>query len=105
VSDGALRLAFGGLSPKAVDKHVDRYGSIDAAVAAITRGRTKLGATVCDAIRVGAQTRADELVGIGATFLESSDDGYPERLGLYSDAPRWLFSMGAPPDGPSIGIV
>jgi DNA processing protein len=105
VSHGALRLAFGGLSPKAVDKHVDRFGSVDAAVAAITRGRTKLGATVCDAIRVGAQTRADELAEIGATFLERPDDGYPERLGVYSDAPRWLFSMGAPPDGPSIGIV
>jgi DNA processing protein len=105
VSDGALRLAFGGLSPKAVDKHVDRHGSIDAAVAAITRGRTKLSTTVCDEVRVSGQIRTEELAEIGATFIEPSDAGFPERLGAYSDAPRWLFAMGTPPDGPSIGIV
>jgi DNA processing protein len=74
-------------------------------VAAIVAGRTKLGPTVCDAIRIDAQTRTDDLVGIGASFLEGSDDGFPDRLRVYADAPRWLFSVGAMPVGQSIGIV
>ncbi len=101
----AIRLAYGGLSPKAVDTHIDRRGSVSAAVKAIAAGRTKLGPAVCDAVRVGAQERAEQLAKLGVTFLEKSHSDFPARLGMYSDAPRWLFTNGTPSHGPSIGIV
>jgi len=102
---GAIQLAFGGLSPKAVDRHVDRFGSIDAAVAAISRGRTRLSPVVCEAIGTDARTREEELSSLDARFLRQSDIGFPVRLATYDDAPRWLFVKGTIHNGPSIGIV
>ena len=103
--DAAIRLAHAGLSPSAVDRHVERCGSIENVVAAIIGGRTRLGEAVVNAVRVDARTRRDELAAIGVTFLVESDDRFPERLGVYPGAPRWMFSVGTLPVGPSIGIV
>jgi DNA processing protein len=101
----AIRLAYGGLSPAAVDRYLDRFGSIDRVVEAIGHGRTKLGDTVCDAVRVDSGAREEELKSIGVSFLERGDSEYPSRLGRYPDHPRWLFSKGSLSDAPSIGIV
>ncbi len=101
----AICLAYGGLSPVAVDKLLTRFGSVDAAIAGIVTGRTKLGSVVRDAVGVDARTRRDELAAIGVSFLMGSAPGFPQRLSLYADAPRWLFSRGTVPSGPSIGIV
>ena len=102
---GAIRLAHGALAPTAIDRHVERFGSVDAAAAAIAAGQTRLGSAVCDAVRVDGQTREAELAALGVTFHDRPNDGFPERLGVYADAPRWLFTKGILPRGPSIGIV
>jgi DNA processing protein len=102
---GAIRLAHGALSPTAVDRHIARFGSVDAAADAIAVGRTKLGPVARGAVRIDAHTREEQLEDIGVGFQEASSNSFPDRLGVYPDAPRWLFSKGTVPDGPSIGIV
>jgi DNA processing protein len=105
VSDDAIRLAFGGLSPASVDAHVARQGSVGEAVAAIVAGRTKLGPVARDAVCVSGPKRTEELAALDVTFLEMSDECFPRRLGMYSDGPRWLFARGDPAHGPAIGVV
>jgi DNA processing protein len=101
----AIKLAHGALSPTAVDRYVDRFGSVSAALSAIENGRTDISPAVCDAIRIDSHTREAELTALGVAFLDGSEGTLPARLPMYADAPRWLFARGKVPTGPSIGIV
>jgi len=106
VMDGGLiRLAHGGMAPSTLDRLFDRYGTPDAALSAVLRGRTKASPRVVEAVRVPADVRMAELERLGATFVCEGDDGFPERLTRYSGSPRFLFLMGRLSRSPAIGIV
>ncbi|MFV1970968.1 MAG: DNA-processing protein DprA [Acidimicrobiia bacterium] len=105
VDEGLIRLAHGGMAPSTLDRLFERYGTPDAVVSAVLRGRTKASVRVVDAVRVCADVRMAELEGLGVRFICESDDGFPERLTRYPGSPRFLFLRGHLSTSPAIGIV
>ncbi|MGI9667034.1 MAG: DNA-processing protein DprA [Acidimicrobiia bacterium] len=104
MSDGLLRLAFGGLSPNRVDTLMNRWQTPEAAVTAIRCGSAKASESVRDAVSVSADQRRNQLARRRIDFLDGPES-FPSRLAASSTAPRWLFAKGSPRTGPSIAIV
>lgn len=105
VNGELIQLAHGGMAPSTLDRLFVRYGTPDAVLSAVVRGRTKASGRVVDAVRVPAEVRMAELEGLGVRFICDRDEGFPERLTRYSGSPRFLFLSGRLSTSPAIGIV
>jgi DNA processing protein len=103
--DTLLRLAWCGLAPRRVDSLIARHGSSRGAIDAIMSGAAGLGDHVTRAAAVTADVRREHLAALGVSFVPRSSPMYPSRLARFASAPRWLFTIGDVPRGPSIGIV
>ncbi len=100
-----LRLAHGRLSPRRVDRLLEKHGTPASAVRAIIGGGTG-GIDVRDAVVVPAAERRAELESAGIDFVLAGEAGFPARLARYPDSPRWLFTRGTVDLGhPTIAIV
>jgi len=105
VNGDLIRLAFAGIAPATIDRLIERHGTPRRVVTAVASGRTRLTSRAAEAVRVSADDRFEQLSRLGVVFVTRGEDGYPSRLRVFSDAPRWLFLLGEVSDAPSIGIV
>jgi len=103
--DGRLRLAMAGLHPDRVRGLVEAYGSADAVVGAIRRGRIEVTRRAAEAVERSSVAIGEVLAGIGVQPIWLGDPGYPEALGVFPDAPDVLFSRGVIPTGPAVAVV
>lgn len=105
MSDELLKLSFGALAPRTIDRLIRIHGSADAVTSAVERGRTDISPHAVRAIAVPADQRRAQLLALGVEWLPRDADGYPERLRRFENAPRWLFVRGRIGSAPAIGIV
>jgi DNA processing protein len=105
VADALLELAFGGQSPRTVDRLLANHGSPEAVIAAVRSGRTRSTSHTVAAVSVSAKERRNQLSDLGVRWVGSQDAEFPPRLTRFEGAPRWLFTIGQLSEGPSIGIV
>lgn len=105
MSEARTQLAFGGLSPKRVDRLLDRFITHERVVKAISRHRVRITDRSREMILVDAQTRVRQLDDLGAALVFSDAPEFPQRLLSYEGHPRWLFTRGYGSSQPSVGIV
>ena len=105
VNDHQTRLAFGAMAPRTIDQLFEKYGNEEAITDAIRRGRTKASAHTVAAVAVPATRRREELAALGVRLVGAEEIGFPERLTVFPDHPRWLFMRGGDTRSPAIGIV
>ena len=98
-----LRLAHGAMTPRSVDRLLERYGSPEVAVEAIERRKAEVPDGIRNEVVVSAADRLARLSALGVAFVSS--EGLPARLDRIGSGPRWLFVDGALADQPTIGIV
>ncbi|MEN8041757.1 MAG: DNA-processing protein DprA [Actinomycetota bacterium] len=103
--DAAIRIAFGGLAPRRVDRLFERFLTPERVVSAIERSRVNVSERIRAAVAIDAGSRHRQLVEMGTTFRVAGETGYPERLLAYEGHPRWLFTRGTQTPAPSVGIV
>jgi len=103
--DGRLRLAMAGLHPDRVRGLVEAYGSADAVVGAIRRGRIEVTRRAAEAVERPSEAIGEVLAGIGVQPIWLGDPGYPEALAVFPDAPDVLFVRGVIPTGPAVAVV
>jgi DNA protecting protein DprA len=105
VNEYQIRLAFGAMAPRTIDRLLDTYGDEQRVVKAIGGGRTKASAHTVAAVSVAASLRLTELAALDVRLVGAGEAGYPERLTVFPGHPRWLFVRGADAQTPAIGIV
>lgn len=105
INESLVRLAFGGMAPRTIDRLFERYGNESQIVSAIVKGRTRAKTRTIAAVALPFEQRVEELAALDARFVAADSVEVPERLRRYEDAPRWLFVRGAGSERPSIGIV
>ena len=76
MNDAMLRLAFAGLSPRAVDGLLDRFQSPSGAARAIEKGKTSHDASIRAAVAVDASVRCMQLDRLGVAWVASGDDAF-----------------------------
>jgi len=105
MNDDQIRLAFGAMAPRTVDRLFDTHGNEYAVVEAIVGGRTKASGHTVAAVAVPAATRREELTARHIALVGGDEPGFPDRLGVFPGHPRWLFVQGTQREIPAIGIV
>jgi DNA processing protein len=105
MTDDQIKLAFGAMAPRTVDRLFETHGNEHAVVHAIVSGRTKASPHTVAAVGVRALDRREELAALQVDLVYSDDAGFPGRLSVFPGHPRWLFVQGQQREIPAIGIV